>query len=293
MKKIIIIMGVITTVLTLTTVSVSAKNLYPEWVKGEMRSGRSAEDACGAMAIMVLGGDNVSAFIYQKHRELGDWEKTAEYYGVNIEEFNNNINNYIKEVPDNVYNEMIASGMTDDDCYDFARRTSNVQMDIKVTWEAKKNGKTINVLIKEETARKNAELQAATDFAFGKITEKEFTEKMKSLSPEMSLSDILSFAMEEKRGWMEFRRATSGITDDELEAAYEAGVTDFFVACRLKDAEQITNKTFSDMIRQVGAGKDADEVIKENISTEKIAAGREKSRASEEQTVRNVADEDK
>lgn len=269
-KKIISIIGIVTIALGITAVSASAKELYPKSVNEEVEMGRSIEDACGAVSIMALGGENMPILIYQKHDELGSWEKTAEYYGVNLDSFKTNIRRYKKEIPDDVYNEMKKSGMTDDECYDFARRSGNAQMDITVTWEAKKKGKTINDLIKEETARKNAELQTAADYTFGKITATQYTEKMKELSPDMDISDILSFAREEKRGWMEFRKATSGITDEELKAASDAGITDFFAACRLKDTVAISNSTFADMIYQVKMGKDVDSVINENVSTDKI-----------------------
>ena len=263
MKK-MIIAGIVTTVMALTTVSANAKVLYYKSINEEVARGKSIEDACGATAIFVLGDENVMGLIYQKQRELGDWEKTAEYYGVNINEFRTNIENYKKEIPDDVYDEMKSSGMTDDECYDFARLSKNAQMDIAVTWEAKKNGKTIDDLIREETALNNKKLQAATDYAFEKITATEYTEKMQSLSPDMNISDILAFAQKEKKGWMEFRKATSGITDDELKAAADAGITDFFAACRLKDAEKSTNKTFTELLEQLGEDKDVDKVIRDN-----------------------------
>ena len=125
-------------------------------------------------------------------------------------------------------------------------------------------------MIKEETARKNAELQTAADYTFGKITATQYTEKMKAISPDMDISDILTFARNEKRGWMEFRKAASGITDEELKAASDAGITDFFAACRLKDSVAISNRTFADMVYQVKMGKDVDSVINENVSTDKI-----------------------
>lgn len=269
-KKIISIIGIVTVALGITAVSASAKVLYPKSVNEEVEMGRSIEDASGALSIMVLGGENVPMLIYQKHDELGSWEKTAEYYGVNLDSFKTNIRNYKKEIPDDVYNEMKKSGMTDDECYDFARRSENAQMDIAVTWEAKKKGKTINDLIKEETARENEKLKTTNDYIFGDITATEYTEKMQSISPDMDISDILSFAREEKRGWMEFRKATSGITDEEIDAAAAAGITDFFAACRMKDAEAITNKTFTEMLKQVEIDKDVDKVIRANISTKKI-----------------------
>lgn len=269
-KKIMSIMGIATAALVITAISASAKELYPTSVNEEVEMGRSIEDACGAVSIMALGGENMPILIYQKYDELGSWEKTAEYYGVNLDSFKTNIRHYKKEIPDDVYNEMKKSGMTDDECYDFARRSGNAQMDIAVTWEAKKKGKTINDLIKEETERENEKLKTTNDYIFGDITATEYTEKMQSISPDMDISDILSFAREEKRGWMEFRKATSGITDEEIDAAAAAGITDFFAACRMKDAEAITNKTFTEMLKQVEIDKDVDKVIRANISTKKI-----------------------
>lgn len=269
-RKIIALIGIITVGLILTTLSASAKTIYPKWVNEEVEAGRAPEDACGVLAIMALEGDNVPDFIYQNHKNLGSWEKTADYYGVDIEEFNANIKMYKKDIPDTIYNEMKAAGMTDNDCYDFARRSLNAQMDIETTWQAKKNGKTIDDLIKEETKQNNAKLQVAADFAFGKIDEKNFVDKMFSLSPDVTMSDIWDFAVAEKKGWMDFRKAASGITDEELELAAKTGITDFFAACRLKDAEFISNKSFIEMLQQIKTNRDVDEVIRANISNEKI-----------------------
>ncbi len=269
-KKIVTVMGITAAVFMLTAISVSAKTVYIKWVNEQIESGYSAEDACGTLAVIASRKENVSEFIYQKHQELGSWESTAEYYGIDIKEFEENINRYKKDIPDNIYREMSAGGMTDTECYNFAVLTSNAQMDIQTTWEGKKNGKTINDLIKERTELKNQQSQAATDFVFGKITEKEYIDKMNTLSPKMPFSKIIDFARTEKRGWMEFRKAASGITDEELEAASKSGITDFFAACRLKDSEKISSKTFLEMLNQVKAGKDVDDVIKDNTSTDKI-----------------------
>lgn len=269
-KKFVAIIGVTMTALMSTAVSASAKTVYTKWVNEQIEAGYSAEDACGTLAVLASDKENVIPLVYQKHKELGDWESTAEYYGIDKEEFNENISIYKRDIPDSIYNEMSASGMSDTECYDFAVLTSNAQMDIQTTWEGKKNGKTIDELIKERTELKDQQGQTAADYTFGKITATEYTEKMKALSPDMDISDILSFARNEKRGWMEFRKAASGITDEELKAASEAGITDFFAACRLKDSVAISNRTFADMVYQVKMGKDVDSVINENVSTDKI-----------------------
>ena len=268
-KKITVITGIITAAVMMTAITASAKVVYPKSVSEEIRNGKSVEDACSAISVLVLGGENVPMLIYKKHDELGSWEKTAEYYNLNMERFKANIRQYQKEIPDDVYEDMKSSGLTDEECYDFARRSSNVQLDIAVTWEANKNGKTINDLVKENTARKNAKLQAAVDFVFGKISQQDYTEKMKLFSPNMKVVDMLSFAREEERGWREFRRAATGISDEELKAAAAAGITDFFAACRLKESETLTNKTFTEMLGELGEDKDVDKVIRDNISAEK------------------------
>lgn len=269
-RRYIAVMGTILMVTLLISVSVFAKTLYSAGVSRQMESGCSEEEACSILAIMALSDENVPALIEQKYQQLGDWEATAEYYGIDLERFYDTVKAQKKEIPDDIYNEMQAAGMTDDECMKFARLTSNAQMDIQTTWEGKKNGKSIDDLIKERTELQNEQLQAASDYAFGGITATDYTEKMKKLSPDMDISEILEFARTEKRAWMNFRKAASGITDEELDAASKAGVTDFFVACQLKDAEKVSASTFSEMLQQVKNGEDVSEVIKYNISTEKI-----------------------
>lgn len=274
-RKIHAIIAVLMVIISITTITVLAKTVRTDWVEQKIDKGFSETDAYSMMAIMVLSKENVPAFVEKKYKELGNWEKVAEYYHVDLNEFNTFVNQQMElakklEIPDQIYEEMIASGMSNEDCRQLAISAVNARFDIKTVWEAKKVGKTVNDLIKEETEIKNAQGQAAADLIFGKITEKEYIEKMQSLSSDMSFSDILLFAVKERREWMDFRKATSGITDEEIALAAKAGMTDFFEVCRLKDAEKISNLNFSEMLVQVQQGVDVDKVIKDNISNEKV-----------------------
>ena len=71
---------------------------------------------------------------------------------------------------------------------------------------------------------------------------------------------------------MAFRKAASGITDQELALAAKAGMTDFFAACKMKDAEKISNLTFSEMVSKVQRGESVDKVINDSLSKEKVEA---------------------
>ena len=42
--------------------------------------------------------------------------------------------------------------MTEAECREFSMKANNAQIDVVTAWEAQKNGKTINDLIKERTA---------------------------------------------------------------------------------------------------------------------------------------------
>lgn len=282
-KKIYAITITLLVIASITTITVFAKTFRSDWVEQKIDKGYTETDAYSLLAIMVLADENVSAFVEQKYKELGDWEKVAEHYKVDLEEFNIFVGNQIQatkdlEVPDDIYAEMTASGMTDAECKEFARLSHNAQIDITTTWEAKQNGKTINDLIKERTALKNAQGQVAADLTFGKITEKEYMTKMQELSPDMPMSEILTFATKERKHWMEFRKAASGITDEEIALAQKAGMTDFFAICRIKDAEKISKLTFAQMVVEVKKGVSVDKVISDNISASKIET--EKSKAN-------------
>jgi len=280
-KKFYAITIALLVVASITTITVLAKTIHSDWVEKEIEKGYTETDAYSVMAIMVLSKENVSAFVEQKYKELGDWEKVAKHYNVDLEEFNVFVANQIQaakdlEIPDDIYAEMTASGMTDAECKEFARLSHNAQIDIATTWKAKQNGKTINDLIKERTALKNAQGQAAADLTFGKITEKEYMAKMQELSPDMPMSEIIAFATNERKHWMEFRKAASGITDEEIALAEKAGMTDFFAICRMKDAEKISKLTFAEMVVEVKKGVSVDKVISDNISTSKIETERAK-----------------
>lgn len=264
---------------SMITMAVSAKIIRSDWVEEKIDKGYTEVDAYSMIAIMVLGEENVPAFVEQKYKKLGDWEKVAESYHIDLAEFNALVENQIQtakylEIPDDIYAEMKAYGMTDEECKEFSRLSHNAQIDIATTWEAKQNGKTINDLIKERTALKNAQSQAATDLAFGKISEKEYLEKMQRLSPDMPMSEIIEFASKERKEWMEFRKAGSGISDAEIALAEKAGMTDFFAICRMKDSEKISKLTFTEMVAEVQKGADVEKVITENISSAKVEAAK-------------------
>lgn len=274
-RKIYMVAATFIILVCITTITVFAKIVRTDWIEQKIKKGYSETDAYSIMAIMILSGENVSALVEQKYEELGDWEKTAKYYKVDINEFNTFVNHQIElvkelEIPDKIYNEMIKSGMTNEECRQLAISAKNAQFDINTVWEAKKNGKTANDLIKEDTEIKTARGQTATDLAVGKITEKEYLEKMQSLSPDMSISDMLLFAAKEKKHWMEFRKAASGITDEEIALAEKTGMTNFFAVCKLKDAEKFSNLSFAEMVSKVKQGITVDKVIKDNISNKKV-----------------------
>ena len=278
-KKIYAITIALLVVASITTITVLAKTIHSDWIEKKIAKGYTETDAYSMLAIMTLADENVSAFVEQKYKELGNWEKVAKHYNVNLEEFNVFVANQIQAakdlaIPDDIYSEMIASGMTDEECKELARSSHTAQFDIETVWKAKQEGKTVNDLIKERTELKNEKSQAATDLAFGKITEKEYMTKMQKLSPDMPMSEIIEFAAKEKKEWMNFRKAASGITDEEIALAEKAGMTDFFAICRMKDAEKISKLTFAEMVVEVKKGADVDKVITDNVSTEKVEAAR-------------------
>ena len=278
-KKIYAIIITLIVMASITTMTVLAKTIHHDWVTRTVNKGYTETDAYSIMAIIALSDENVFAFVEQKYKELGTWEKVCEHYNVDLEEFNVFVENQIQtaknlEIPDDIYNEMKASGMTDEECKEFSRLSYNARIDIATTWEAKQNGKTINDLIKERTELKTAQGQAATDLAVGKITEKEYLAKMRELSPDMPMSEIIQFAAKHKKHWMAVRKAGSGISDEEIALAEKAGMTDFFAICRMKDAERFSNLTYAEMVAEVKKGADVDKVIKDNMSASKIESER-------------------
>lgn len=273
-RKICAITIALLVIANITTITVLAKTIHSDWVEEKIKKGYTEIDAYSIMAVMALSDESVPTLIEQKYKKLGDWESVAEHYSIDIDEFNKFVEKQISSaeklaIPDDIYAEMTASEMTDEECKELSMKASNAQFDIETVWEAHKNGKTVNDLIKESTNLMNQKGQTATDFVFGNMTEEEYIMKMQELSPEMPMSEIIGFAIKERREWMEFKKAVSGITDAELETAKEAGLTDFFTACRLKEMERMTNVPFKEMMNQIKIGKKADEVMKECVQLTK------------------------
>lgn len=286
-KRIYAVVTILALLASLTTVTAFAKTFKDENVERKMKQGYTKEEVYSMLAIISLSDEKSMPVIEKKYKELGSIDAVREYYGISSTNFEMSLKNMMEleektEIPDEIYNEMIASGMTEDECYKLAISAINSKFDIETVWEGKKNGKSVNDLINERTELKNEKLQVATDYAFGDITATEYTEKMKALSPDMNISEILEFARTEKKGWMDFRKAASGITDEELDIASRAGITDFFAACRLKDAEKISVYSFSEMIKQVEKGISVNDVIKANISAEKVEKEVQKSNTATE-----------
>lgn len=274
-KRIYAVVTVLVLLVSLTTVTAFAKTFKDKNVERKMAQGYTKEEVYSMLAIISLSDENSMPVIEEKYKELGSFDAVREYYGISSANFETNLKNMMEleektEIPDEIYNEMIASGMTEDECYKLAISAINGNFDIETVWEGKKNGKSVNDLIKERKAVQDAKGQAAADYVFGRIEATDYTQIMNKLSPEMSIGEILDFAQTEKKSWMKFRKATSGITDEELEMASKAGIKDFFEACKMKDAEKLSNISFKEMLNQVEQGKNVNDVIKANVSIDKV-----------------------
>ena len=265
--------GVIFTVilvLAVTASTVFAKTFKNITMERKLKEGYSETDVYSMLAIISNCEEKSMPVIESKYRELGSWEAVAEYYNINpIDyEISYNFQSELEEklaIPDETYAEMINSGMTEAECREFSMKANNAQIDVVTAWEAQKNGKTINDLIKERTALKTSKAQAATDYTFGEITEEEYIKKMKSLSPDMPMSEIIEFAAKDRREWREARIVGSGITEEEIAFAEKCGITDIFEICRMKDAEKFSGKSFVEMASEVKKGTSVDTVIKQTM----------------------------
>lgn len=274
-RTLIIVMVVIASI---TTVTVLGKATFKnKTVERKIAQGYSEQDVYSMLSIISLCNEKSMPVIEEKYKELGSWDAVVKYYNINPLDYEMKIKNILEveknlEIPDDIYEEMIDSGMTDEECKEFSISAFNSKIDIRTVWKEKQKGKTVNDLIKERTKFNNEKLQAATDYTFGKISEKEYIKKMQSLSPDMSMTDIIEFADKENKEWKKHRIKSSGITDKEIELAKKAGMTDVLEMCRLKDAEKFSNIIFSDMVMQVQKGNSVDSVVRKNINAEKVKA---------------------
>lgn len=265
MRKFVICFGVFAMSVCMVCTA-SAKTVYSAWVNKQIARGRNADDACHAVVAAGLADINVIDRVYQKHEKCGSWEKVAEAYGIDPEVLLNSAKAQRREIPDGIYNEMKSEGMTDDDCYRFARDAAGWFVDIETAWQGKKDGKTAKEIYTERTELSTKKTQLATDFVFGKITEKDYTERMKEIIDGIDIKEMMDYARKEQLGWMKVRKAGSGISDEELQQAADAGVTNFFDACRLKDTERIQGRSFADMLGKIKNGASIDEVTKPEVT---------------------------
>ena len=246
-----------------------------------MGKGFSEDDAYKIMAIVNLSDEDQSKEVEKKFKELGDWNEVAKFYNVDLKSFNDFVAMQHQvaadlQMPEKVYKEMQKDGMTDEECYRLAMHIRNAGLDIETTWNAMEKGKTLDEVIKENADLKTAQMQAATDFVFGKIDEKEYIKTMHKLNNKMTEEEIYAFAEKERVSWTKSRRAATGITEEEIAQAKEAGITNVLQMCELKDAEKLSNLDYEDMLSEIKGGKDMKAVIKENRSEAKIKALQEK-----------------
>lgn len=281
-RKLISIICLILIVASIATITVFAtKALMPAWVQHKMGKGFSEDDAYKIMAIVNLSDEDQSKDVEKKFKELGDWNEVATFYNVELKAFNDFVAMQHQvaadlQMPEKVYKEMQKDGMTDEECYRLAMHIRNAGLDIETTWNAMEKGKTLDEVIKENNDLKTAQMQAATDFAFGRIDEKEYIKTMHKLDNKMTKEEIDALAEEERANWIKLRRAATGITEEEIAQAKEAGITNVLQMCELKDAEKLSDLSYEEMLSEVKTGKDMKTVIKENRSETKIKALQEK-----------------
>ena len=281
-KVIYTILTALFVVALLATTTVYAKVARSTWIENKLKQGYSEEDVYSILAILKLSDENFSPTIEQKYEELKEWDLVAESYGINLTDFRMFVDNQMTietrlDVPDDIYEEMIAAGMSTSQRRDFAMQTYNAKIDIETTWTAYKNGKTIADLIQERTANETEIAQTATDFVTGKIAEIEYVKKMSTLAPEMTSAEMTAFVDEIASNLINMRISSSGITEEELAIGKEVGFTSpqqILELCRMKDATELSTLSFEQMVAQVKSGASVDVVIKDNISQEKVELAR-------------------
>ena len=281
-KKLMTIIAVTLVIASIATITVFAtKSFKPSWLQKKMDKGFTEDDAYKIMAMAELSGEKISKRIEKQYKKTNDWAQIAEHYDVDMEEFNNLVSmkkKWIKELdmPEKIYNEMKAEGMTDDECMSLSEQARNFRIDIKKMWKEIKKGKTTEEIIKEDTKMKNAMLTAAADCVYGKITEKEYIKRAKELDSDMSKEEIIAFLEENKAEWVRASKESSGITEEEIALAESMGITDIIQLCRIKDREIISDLSFEEMLEQVKQGQEINTVLKNSVSETKIKAHKEK-----------------
>lgn len=276
MKVVYKVVAVLLAISNLLSFSVSAKQLRSELEEKMIKRGYKSEDAFAIDGILIYSDENVPSFVLQKYKELKDWNAVAEHYGVSTSELGHYVQTRKKlevafNIPDEIYNQMVESGMTESDCKNFARTAFNGKVDISEAWDAHKKGKTVEDIAQEHVRIKNEIAQATTDFIFEKLSEGEYFQKMNQLAPKMTTEDIWEHVEEKRKGWEKHRINISGITEEEIALGKDAGITNIFDLCRAKLFEKFTNLSFRNLIMQMKEKiSPFAEIIQKNLNLDKI-----------------------
>ncbi len=281
-RKILWVVSVIMVVIGISTSVVFAKTFVSNWEQSMLNSGYSQYDVNAIQTIRHFTGKD-SLLIRVKYAKLEDWDKVIEAYGVRKTDFDSYMKSLEKykesiKIPDKIYDEMKKTGMSEKECKELARKAFNEKIDIKTAWEAKSVGKTPNDIAKENRQKSQEKAQTVNDFTFGKISKEEYYKKMKQYDANMTEKEMEQIAEKDKQQWTEIMINTSGITQDEIDAAKKMGMKDVIEICKLKNAEKITEIKFDDMVKSYKKGTNVDDYIKKNISSQKIEKNRAKVR---------------
>ncbi len=282
-RKFIWFVSIILVIIGISTSVVFAKTFVSDWEESMLSSGYSEYDVNAIRTIKHFTGKD-SLLIRVKYAKLEDWDKVIEAYGISKSDFDSYMKSLSKykeslDIPDKIYDEMKKTGMSEKECKELARKAFNEKIDIKTAWEAKAAGKTPNDIAKEKRQKSQEKAQTVNDFTFGRISKEEYYKKMKQYDTKMTEKEIEQIAEKDKQQWTEIMISTSGITQDEIDAAKKMGMTDVIDICKLKNAEKITEIKFDDMVKAYKTGVNVDDYIKKNISNQKIEKSKAKVRS--------------
>lgn len=229
-KRIAIALSIILVVVTTATVyAISTNDRYGQQL---IKAGYTEQDLAEISAVTALSDENVPAFVVQKYKELGDWKKVREAYGIDETKYQN----YIKTqsewqaILDRVPEEFMAAmkeEMTREEINYFINRANIMDIDFDYAWNQYKSGKTVEEIVAEKQAEKEKQSELDTQYVMGEITTEEYVKSVAVITKgdNATISEILSEVQTLRTEVRNRHKIQSGITDEEIAYCETQGMT--------------------------------------------------------------------
>ena len=229
-KRIAIILSIILVVAT--TVAVFAISADDEYGQQLIKRGYTEQDLAEINAVTALSDENVPAFVIQKYKELGDWQKVREAYGISEIAYENYKKTQaewqaiLDRIPDEFMDAMNKT-MTRQEINYFINRMNIMDIDFDYAWKQYKAGKTTEEIIAEKKAEKNKISELTTAYVMTDMSETEYWKAFSEIKggDNATIGQVLLQVKQLRTDVRNRHKKQSGITDEEIRYCESQGMT--------------------------------------------------------------------